>query len=123
MKLPAVAIAVAFAGGILLGRQARLQPPDVTQRTLVVPLATVFVLLVIAVFFAMRNKLWPAAIISLFCWAGLAKRPDTLSLGIWNRARAFASRNGTGQDAGRRRGAGKLHAEGRRRRAPKTPCG
>ena len=82
MRLPAVALAVAFAGGILLGRQISLSSPYFTQRILPLAFVAVFFLLCFGVFLALRNRLWPAAGFSLLCWAilgfvamGLASRP------------------------------------------------
>jgi competence protein ComEC len=66
MRIPAVAIAVAFAGGILLGRG--LHP---THGVLGFSFLAIFSLLITALLFAWPGKLWPAAILSLMGWVCL----------------------------------------------------
>jgi competence protein ComEC len=66
MRIPAVAIAVAFAGGILLGRE--LHP---AHGVLGISFLGIFSLLIAALLFAWRSKLWAAAIFSLLGWIGL----------------------------------------------------
>jgi competence protein ComEC len=66
MKIPAVAIAVAFAGGILLGRELHL-----SRGVLEISFLVVFFLLIAALLFAWRAKLWAAAIFSLMGWVCL----------------------------------------------------
>jgi competence protein ComEC len=66
MRIPAVAIAAAFSGGILLGRG--LHP---THGVLGISFLGVFSLLIAGLLFAWRDKLWAAAILSLLGWIGL----------------------------------------------------
>jgi len=66
MRIPAVAIAVAFAGGILLGRELQL-----SRSVLGISFLVVFFLLIAALLFAWRTKLWAAAIFSLTGWVWL----------------------------------------------------
>lgn len=71
MRIPAVAIVAAFAGGILLDRRI----PAVTQHSKGEFLLASFLLILLfsflGLFFARRGRLWRAAIASLLCWAGL----------------------------------------------------
>lgn len=71
MRIPAVALAVAFAGGILLGLQIPPAPEGSPQHVLDLFFTIVALSLLVAVLLAWRRKLWPAAIASLVCWAGL----------------------------------------------------
>jgi competence protein ComEC len=66
MRIPAVAIAVGFSGGILLGRGLHL-PRSVLE----ISFLGVFFLLIVALLFAWREKLWPAAFFSLIGWVCL----------------------------------------------------
>ena len=66
MRIPAVAIAVAFAGGILLGRELHL-----SRGVLGVSFLVVFTLLIAALLFASKAKLWTAASFSLLGWVCL----------------------------------------------------
>jgi predicted membrane metal-binding protein len=66
MRIPAVAIAAAFSGGILLGRE--LHP---SQRVLEFSFLGIVSLLIVALLFAWRNKNWVAAIFSLMGWVCL----------------------------------------------------
>jgi beta-lactamase superfamily II metal-dependent hydrolase len=66
MRIPAVAIAVAFAGGILLGRGL-----DPTHGFLGFSFLVIFFLLIAALLFAWRDRLWAAAIFSLLGWVWL----------------------------------------------------
>src|SRR6266436_1839145 len=66
MRIPAVAIAVAFSGGILLGRGLHL-----SHGVLGISFLSIFVLLIIGMFFAWSDRLWAAAIFSLLGWIGL----------------------------------------------------
>ncbi|HET6929935.1 MAG TPA: DNA internalization-related competence protein ComEC/Rec2 [Candidatus Acidoferrum sp.] len=66
MRIPAVAIAAAFAGGILLGRGWQLSP-----RALEISFLCISSLLIAACFFAWREKVWAAAIFSLVGWVSL----------------------------------------------------
>jgi hypothetical protein len=63
MRIPAVAIAVAFAGGILLGRGLHL-----SHGVLGISFLIVFSLLIAALLFAWRGRIWAAAIFSLAGW-------------------------------------------------------
>ena len=71
MKLPAVWIAAAFAGGILLGL-SRFLPENMAQYpgSLMVS-ASVLVLVVIAGALMLANRLYAAALASILCWVGL----------------------------------------------------
>lgn len=68
MKLPAVGIVAAFAGGILLGlaggpARAALAPyPALIS-------AVAFVLIITGIALARRDRVWPAAIVACLCWA------------------------------------------------------
>jgi len=66
MRIPAVAIAAAFAGGILLGRELHL-----SHRVLEFSFLLIIFLLIVALLFAWRDKLWAAAIFSLAGWVCL----------------------------------------------------
>jgi competence protein ComEC len=66
VRIPAVAIAAAFAGGILLGRGLQL-----SQGVFVVSFLSIFFLLVAGLLFAWRDKLWVAASFSLAGWVCL----------------------------------------------------
>jgi competence protein ComEC len=66
MRIPAVAIAVAFAGGILLGREFHL-----SRSVLGISFLVVFSLLIAALVFASSVKLWAAASCSLLGWVCL----------------------------------------------------
>src|SRR5258706_2296846 len=66
MRIPAVAIAVGLSGGILLGRGLHL-----SHGALGISFLSIFVLLIVGMFFAWSDRLWAAAIFSLFGWIGL----------------------------------------------------
>ncbi len=66
MRIPVVAIAAAFAGGILLGRGLHL-----SHGVFVVSFLSTFFLLVAGLLYAWRGKLWAAAIFSLAGWVCL----------------------------------------------------
>jgi competence protein ComEC len=66
MRIPAVAIAVAFAGGILLGRGLHL-----SHGVLQFSFLGIVSVLIAALWFAWRNKNWLAAIFSLVGWVCL----------------------------------------------------
>jgi competence protein ComEC len=66
MRIPAVAIAVAFAGGILLGRGLQL-----SHGVLQFSFPGIVSLLIVALLLAWRDKLWAAAIFSLAGWVCL----------------------------------------------------
>ena len=66
MRIPAVAIAVAFAGGILLGRGLHL-----SHGVLQFSFLGIISLLIVALLFAWRDKLWAAAIFLLMGWVCL----------------------------------------------------
>jgi competence protein ComEC len=63
MRIPAVAIAVAFAGGILLGRGLHL-----SRSVLGISFLCIISLLIAALLFAWRENLWTAVIFSLVGW-------------------------------------------------------
>src|SRR5258708_17031192 len=66
MRIPAVAIAVALSGGILLGRGLHL-----SHGVLGISFLSIFVLLIIGIFFAWSDRLWAAAIFSVLGWIGV----------------------------------------------------
>jgi len=71
MKLPAVALAASFAGGILLGLQP-VVARHATSRTLLAFFAVfLLVCLLAALLLTRREKLWPAASCSLAAWVVL----------------------------------------------------
>jgi hypothetical protein len=79
MKIPAVAIAAAFAGGIVLGRSA-LVAAHATQRWfLLAVIAGVAALLLLAFLFAWRDFLRSAAATSLLSWLGLGMLASCLA--------------------------------------------
>ncbi len=66
MRIPDVALAVAFAGGILLGRGLHLKP-----NLAAIALIIILILLMAAFSLAWRGHLRIAAGVSLLCWTGL----------------------------------------------------
>src|SRR5260221_1014548 len=66
MRIPAVAIAAAFAGGILLGRGLQ-----VSRSVLGISFLVISFLLITALLFAWRAKVWAAASCSLLGWVCL----------------------------------------------------
>ena len=71
MKLPAVALAASFAGGILLGLQP-VVAVHATSRTFLAFFAVfLLVSLLAAILLTRREKLWPAASCSLAAWVVL----------------------------------------------------
>lgn len=78
MKLPAVAIAAAFACGILLGLW-RISPSAKPTLFPALLFATVVVLLILGLALAWRNFVWCSAIVSLFVWAGLGALGDCVA--------------------------------------------
>jgi competence protein ComEC len=66
MRIPAVAIAAAFSGGILFGRELHL-----SHGVLGISFLGIFSLLITGLLFAWRDRLWAAAIFSLLGWIGL----------------------------------------------------
>ena len=71
MKLPAVAIVAAFAGGILLGLSKLISAQEATPRYAGIVAMYVGVFLAVGLAAAWRNWLWTAATLSLLCWTGL----------------------------------------------------
>jgi competence protein ComEC len=71
MKLPAVAIAVAFAGGILLGHSHFLSSRAAAHAFPAIAATVVCLLVVLGFVLAWRNLLWPAAAASLASWIAL----------------------------------------------------
>jgi len=68
MKIPAVAIAAMFAGGILLGRSAFVAPHVASRPFLLTIGASVCAFLFVAVVLIRRDSLWLAATASLLSW-------------------------------------------------------
>jgi hypothetical protein len=68
MKLPAVAIAAAFAGGILLGLRSALAQHAASRGFLLTLLVCCAVSLLAGIFFAARNYLRAAGVISVCSW-------------------------------------------------------
>jgi hypothetical protein len=66
MRIPAVAIAAAFSGGNLLGRELHL-----SHGVLGISFLRIFFLLIAGLLFAWRDRLWAAAVFSLLGWTGL----------------------------------------------------
>jgi len=66
MRIPAVAIAVTFSGGILLGRGLHA-----SHGVLGISFLGIFFLLIVGLLLAWRDKLWAAAVFSLLGWIGL----------------------------------------------------
>ena len=66
MRIPAVAIAVAFAGGILLSRMLHL-----SRSVLGISFLVISFLLIAALLFVWRARVWAAAIFSLLGWVCL----------------------------------------------------
>jgi hypothetical protein len=71
MKLPAVALVAAFAGGILLGFGEVVTAGAATAPYPELLGAGIFLLLVAALVLAWRDWLWSAAVLSLLCGTGL----------------------------------------------------
>jgi competence protein ComEC len=71
MKLPAVAIAAAFGGGILLRVREPIDSFASLHSLLALISSTVFILLVLGFIFAWRNLVWPSAAIALVAWGAL----------------------------------------------------
>jgi len=68
MKLPAVALAASFAGGILLGLHPALAVHATSKHLQALILVIVLVCLLAAVLLIRHEKLWPAACVSLAGW-------------------------------------------------------
>jgi competence protein ComEC len=68
LKLPAVALAAAFAGGILLGLQPALAVHATSKHFLALILVFLLLCLLAAALLTRREKLWPAATLSLAAW-------------------------------------------------------
>jgi len=81
MKIPAVAIAAAFGGGILLGRVGSFPSFLVTRGVLAGGFAFIFLLLVSSLLLAARGRVRLAALVSLTSWCGLG----ALGVGIASR--------------------------------------
>jgi competence protein ComEC len=71
MRLPVVAIATAFAGGILLSRSGSLPLLFETRSMVAICFAFIFVVLSFSLLLALRGRLWTAAMLSLIGWIGL----------------------------------------------------
>src|ERR1700675_4823121 len=88
MRIPAVALAVAFSGGILLGRALHL-----TNDILGISFLGIFFLLIAGLLFALRDRLWAAAVFSLLGWIGLG------ATGIVVASRPLSAEHGLSQIA------------------------
>ncbi len=71
MKAPVVAIAAAFAGGVLLGMSSSFSFYRTSSQFLVALVALLAVLLVAALVLALRDRVWTAAPVLLAAWVGL----------------------------------------------------
>lgn len=71
MKLPAVAIAAGFAGGIALGLHPLVVPHVTSRFFLATSFALSLTLIVAGLLLAKMERLFPAAVISLSSWASL----------------------------------------------------
>lgn len=71
MKLPAVALAASFAGGILLGLQPVVARHATSRDFLAALVVFLLVSLLAAILLTRRGKLWPAASCSLADWVAL----------------------------------------------------
>ena len=71
MKLPAVALAASFSGGILLGLQPVVARHATSRHFLILLLAFLIACLLLAILLARREKLWPGASSSLAAWVTL----------------------------------------------------
>jgi competence protein ComEC len=71
MKLPAVAIAVAFAGGILLGLRAPPQLFSSLRTSIAISFALAIAAWVSSAIFLRYDSLWTAGIASILVWAAL----------------------------------------------------
>jgi len=71
MKLPAVALAASFAGGILLGLQPVVASHATSRTFLAVTFILLFFCLLAVILLIRREKLWPAASCSLAGWVVL----------------------------------------------------
>ena len=80
MKLPAVAIAAAFAGGILLGLSHFLLPWAASNPFPALNVLIVCILLAAGFVLALRNFVCPAAIASLGAWTALGMLAACLAI-------------------------------------------
>lgn len=80
MKVPAVAIAAAFAGGILLGMAPGVSLPCGSSLFVAALTGAVLLLLIFGFVAAGRGFVWPAAVVSLIAWVGLGTLAGVLSL-------------------------------------------
>ncbi len=71
MKIPAVAIATAFAGGILLGRMGSLPPMLLARSTLAACFAIIFLFLLTSLLLASHGRVCVTAVLSLIGWTAL----------------------------------------------------
>jgi competence protein ComEC len=79
MKIPAVAIAAAFGGGIVLGRSVPVAAHATQHWFLLTVAAGLGVLLLVAILLSWRDLLWPAAATSLLSWIGLGMLASCLA--------------------------------------------
>ena len=71
MKVPAVAIAAAFAGGILLGQSPLLLSPFANHSPLLIAAILAGGVLLLGFALLWRDWIWPAAVASLIAWMAL----------------------------------------------------
>ena len=71
MKIPAVALAAAFGGGIVLGLQPQIGSHINSRLFLIPALLGVAVVVCLGLVLMLRERLAAAAILSLGCWVAL----------------------------------------------------
>jgi competence protein ComEC len=71
MRIPAVALAAAFAGGILLGRAWHPDPSHFSRVFLLLSIVSILLLILAALFLGLRSRLRIAAFTCLLSWAAL----------------------------------------------------
>src|SRR5271170_6127560 len=79
MKLPAVAIAAAFAGGILLSRSTYFVAHFTLRSAIIFSLLCILAMLIASSLLIAYQKLLGAAMLSLLCWAALGVCAGLLS--------------------------------------------
>jgi competence protein ComEC len=79
MKLPAVAIAAAFAGGVLLGLCSSLHVQGSLRGGVSLTLAVAVAAWIAAAVFLRYDSLWPAGSASLLLWAGLGSAASLIA--------------------------------------------
>ncbi|HUL33922.1 MAG TPA: DNA internalization-related competence protein ComEC/Rec2 [Candidatus Eisenbacteria bacterium] len=81
MKIPAVAMAAAFGGGLLLSRMSSLPSNLRAPHFLGGSLLAAFLFLIISLLLVRHGRVWAAAIVSLSCWCALG----AIAMGIASR--------------------------------------